>query len=815
MKLLKSNKNEDVTEMVLYATWSEQFFYRYSLLILGAIVNGAPPQQSKGPTEVLGNIGSSVSLPCNTTSSSTKPVILVMWFKGNNEDPFYSLDMRKMDKKSEEKGKHWAHQRWRNKATFKYIEDSSISGHLSRLILSPLSLSDEGLYRCRVDYKQAPTKIETIKLSILVPPSPPLIYDDHDIQLTSVVGPLHTGSNITLKCRARGGQPLPILAWSRDRITLNSSSQVLSHTSSTSSSSVQSTVSTLHITNLTRQDDGSVYHCLAHSQALHKPLSEEVTLDVILPPLSVLIHSPRTSLTAGLSYNFSCSSKGSSPFVVFNWTRVFKTDEEFEKKYLGNTSVISLVASVLDHNSTLVCEAFNPLLRNQRVQDQMTVNIHYKPKISLSLGSSIEMNNIKEGEDIYLECLVDSRPEVQKLHYTHKGNKLDLNKPGRKLVSKGILVIQNISRHDAGDYVCVAENEEGIGSSQVIEIHVLYAPICKTPPQLYGLSVGDQIDIPCSVSANPEDLTFHWFFNTTQDSKEFINLPGSHNENNSSMTVSYRARSVEDYGTLLCFASNSVGHQDTPCASHIIPSGPPDPVQDCSTGEPDPFIVSILCNPGYDGGLTQTFTAEFYTSTDYTTLQSTVTNNHPTFTVYNLPPGTRYYVKIYAENAKGRSTVKKLKASTVKETSRLPLLPPEQSFYDTPGVPYLSKPNSPGRLEQTVFIVLASVAGLAFIVIITLLLCKFQCQVGGHSISRGVPTATSSTSPLSARELVEISLLQETDAEGDVTADTVLLSMPASGSLLSNSPLIGSNQTLTDAGRNIKQAQAQYFNQAC
>lgn len=50
-------------------------------------------------------------------------------------------------------------------------------------------------------------------------------------------------------------------------------------------------------------------------------------------------------------------------------------------------------------------------------------------------------------------------------------------------------------------------------------------------------------------------------------------------------------------------------------------------------------------------------------------------------------------------------------------------------FYDTPGVPYLSKPNSPGQLEQTVFIVLASVAGLAFIVIITLLLCKFQCQV--------------------------------------------------------------------------------------
>lgn len=49
----------------------------------------------------------------------------------------------------------------------------------------------------------------------------------------------------------------------------------------------------------------------------------------------------------------------------------------------------------------------------------------------------------------------------------------------------------------------------------------------------------------------------------------------------------------------------------------------------------------------------------------------------------------RFYVKIFAVNAKGRSPSVNLKASTVKETSRLPLLPPEQSkklkpfFYST------------------------------------------------------------------------------------------------------------------------------------
>ena len=75
---------------------------------------------------------------------------------------------------------------------------------------------------------------------------------------------------------------------------------------------------------------------------------------------------------------------------------------------------------------------------------------------------------------------------------------------------------------------------------------------------------------------------------------------------------------------------------------HHIEIGPPDPIHDCTQGEPDPFMVTIHCTPGYDGGLPQSFIAEFYTSTEYTFLQSTVENTVPSFTVYNLPPGTRY-----------------------------------------------------------------------------------------------------------------------------------------------------------------------------
>ena len=62
-------------------------------------------------------------------------------------------------------------------------------------------------------------------------------------------------------------------------------------------------------------------------------------------------------------------------------------------------------------------------------------------------------------------------------------------------------------------------------------------------------------------------------------------------------------------------------------------------------------------------------------------------------------------------------------------------------FYDPTELVY-SPAHSPAhsagrttRLEQTIFLVLASLAGVAFMVIITLLLCRFQCQVASSTSS--------------------------------------------------------------------------------
>ncbi len=51
--------------------------------------------------------------------------------------------------------------------TFVCFKNSGVSGKLSRLVLGSLTIADEGEYKCRVDYSQAPTKIDSVTLSIL------------------------------------------------------------------------------------------------------------------------------------------------------------------------------------------------------------------------------------------------------------------------------------------------------------------------------------------------------------------------------------------------------------------------------------------------------------------------------------------------------------------------------------------------------------------------------------------------------------------------------------------------------------------------
>lgn len=75
------------------------------------------------------------------------------------------------------------------------------------------------------------------------------------------------------------------------------------------------------------------------------------------------------------------------------------------------------------------------------------------------------------------------------------------------------------------------------------------------------------------------------------------------------------------------------------------------------------------CTEGFDGGLPQEFTMEVYDA-ETQTLVSNVTSRTPVFTVNGLESGNGFDIVLYATNAKGRSDVQFLHASTLKAAEK-------------------------------------------------------------------------------------------------------------------------------------------------
>lgn len=98
------------------------------------------------------------------------------------------------------------------------------------------------------------------------------------------------------------------------------------------------------------------------------------------------------------------------------------------------------------------------------------------------------------------------------------------------------------------------------------------SPTCKpNQTKVHGVAKQEKANISCQVDANPPEVQFRWTFN---NSAESIDVAASHIARaGTSSIVSYTPMTELDYGTLLCWATNRIGHQQVPCVYHIIPAG--------------------------------------------------------------------------------------------------------------------------------------------------------------------------------------------------------------------------------------------------
>lgn len=68
-----------------------------------------------------------------------------------------------------------------------------------------------------------------------------------------------------------------------------------------------------------------------------------------------------------------------------------------------------------DDGKYLTCRAENPLIPDSQREDKWRLDVQYQPVVSLRMGVNLNPDGIKEGDDVYFECIVKANPKVYKL----------------------------------------------------------------------------------------------------------------------------------------------------------------------------------------------------------------------------------------------------------------------------------------------------------------------------------------------------------------------------------------------------------------
>ncbi|XP_058813514.1 neural cell adhesion molecule 1 isoform X2 [Topomyia yanbarensis] len=685
-------------------------------LLLAAIVHLATSVKDVPLVTMEAVVGETIYLPCNiSTHEPGDNVVLVLWYREDKGSPIYSADTRGRDVTSAK--------RWSDDAVFGNRAYFLFEKQPGELAVQNARDTDGGVYRCRVDFIVAQTRNSIVNLTIIVPPERVVIRDQVGAERTTVAGPYSEGDIIKLRCDVYGGRPTPAVSWYRDGVPLVAETKYMALGKHLRSE--------IALGPLTRQDLHSKLVCKANNHVRASPVEQSVQIDMNFAPLNIRLIGAHQPLSAGHRYDLLCQSAGSRPAASITWfldgVRLDKSKETTSADGNQTTSTLSISLNRTDAGKYLSCKAYNTYVPSDALEDGWQLDIQHVPDAFVRLGSSLDPDSIREGTDVYFDCIVTAHPAVYKVEWKHNNKTLPHNISQGVIISNHSLVLQGVSRTTAGNYSCVGFNAEGEGSSPVFPLNVMYAPTCAPNQQrVYGVAKQENAEIRCIVDANPPDVEFKWTFN---NSAESIDVQASHiSRLGTSSVVSYTPMTELDYGTLLCVATNRIGKQRQPCVFHIIAAGRPDQVHNCTLANVSMTSLQVRCFEGFNGGLAQSFFLELR-DTQSQEVRFNNTSPVPRFAVPNLHPSAIYQLAVYAFNSKGKSEPYVMSAATQR-------LPEKQMNSEK------ERPRSPLPLTPTLSIAIGLGAAVLIGSCAIVLALKFPC---GASRRRNKETAQSTT----------------------------------------------------------------------
>uniref|UniRef100_A0A3B4E5X1 Hemicentin 1 n=1 Tax=Pygocentrus nattereri TaxID=42514 RepID=A0A3B4E5X1_PYGNA len=420
------------------------------------------------------------------------------------------------------------------------------------LQISRAKVEDAGTYMC-VAQNPAGTALGKTKLRVQVPP---VITSNTKSYTVAVDG------SVTLQCQAKG-YPTPSVSWHKDGQPLAESvrQRVLSSGS-------------LHVAFAQPGDTGR-YTCTAANVAGSS--SVDMSLTILIPP-SIREGEPEVSVVENTQALLSCVAEG-VPQPSLSWERegIPLTDSVGEYTILPSGELIIDTIQPVDAGS-YTCVASNSVGQDSRT---ITLSVHTHPAFTELLGD-VALN---KGEQLLLTCGAIGIPPP-KITWSFNNNIIPAYYDHVNGHSE--LVIEHVSKHDAGTYTCVAENRVG----SIKSLGFVYV---KEPPIIDGDIHSNHIEplggnaiLNCEVRGDP--------LPTIQWSKKGVAIQISNRIrqlDNGSLAI-YGTVS-EDAGNYVCVATNDAGVVErtvtlTIQMDTVVDSGSTVVLKCQAQGEPIPVI---------------------------------------------------------------------------------------------------------------------------------------------------------------------------------------------------------------------------------
>ncbi|XP_078379805.1 hemicentin-2-like isoform X6 [Oculina patagonica] len=362
-------------------------------------------------------------------------------------------------------------------------------------------------YQCTASNGVGTSATATVNVAVHFPPE--IVSAPSASQVTE-------GSGAILFCNATGN-PQPNITWTKQ-----------------GNNSELSSSENLNLTNLMREDDGSVYKCTATNYIGSAEATAKVT--VWFEP-SITSQQCSSPVTEGDNATLHCNATG-NPLPNIAW---IKTST---KRTVSYTEILFIEDIKRNESGSYECLAWNGIGNNST--NSCTIDVHYLPT-ALALSTTPANTTVLRGATLELYCRTDANPAAHMYNFYLNDNLIGNS-------SSGVL---NVTVDEDGVYTCVPINTVGTGHNATVSITTVVAPSVEVSNTALIVLEANNISLTCNASGKPQP-SITW---TKVGSLDVLS-------NTSSLTIVNVSRpgTPDNMIQYQCTASNGV---ETPAAATV------------------------------------------------------------------------------------------------------------------------------------------------------------------------------------------------------------------------------------------------------